>query len=333
MIVRLFEENALRGHLPEFGFVVPKRPAHVTRLLAIVEGNAALPESIRAPLQGMVATLGVLEAEVAKLDKEIAARAKSDADDRRLMTIPGVGPITATALLSIAPPAAAFENARHFAAWLGLAPRQHSSGGKDKLGRITKAGDKTLRRLLIIGASAVHRHAAIKPPPAGSWLARMMAGKPRMLVAVALANKMARIIWALLRNGTSYQASSAATQPTRRKAGNGVGRVFEERYGATVVRRGRKNQVNRPCLRARPGVLDLTFELHTGPPASPAYRGRTHVCTRPTRASLSFKGSTCIRGAVHTGGSVQTNRTTSLLQLLHEQRGSSPPRHKLLAQC
>jgi len=202
--------NALRGHLAEFGFVVPKGPAHVTRLLAIVEEDAALPESIRAPLQGMVATLRVLEAEVAKLDKEIAARAKSDADARRLMTIPGVGPITATALLSIAPPAAAFENGRHFAAWLGLAPRQHSSGGKDKLGRITKAGDKTLRRLLIIGASAVLRHAAIKPPPAGSWLARMMAGKPRMLVAVALANKMARIIWALLRNGTSYQASSAA---------------------------------------------------------------------------------------------------------------------------
>jgi transposase len=158
----------------------------------------------------MVATLRVLEAEVAKLDKEIAARAKSDADARRLMTIPGVGPITATALLSIALLAAAFENGRHFAAWLGLAPRQHSSGGKDNLGRITKAGDKTLRRLLIIGASAVLRHAAIKPPPAGSWLARMMAGKPRMLVAVALANKMARIIWALLRNGASYQASSAA---------------------------------------------------------------------------------------------------------------------------
>jgi transposase len=157
----------------------------------------------------MVATLRVLEAEVAKLDRENAARAKSDADARRLMTIPGVGPITATALLSIAPPAAAFENGRRFAGWLGLASRQHSSGGKDKLGRITKAGDKTLRRLLIIGSSAVLQNAAIKPPPAVSWLARMMAGKPRMLVAVALANRMARIIWALLRNGTSYQAFSA----------------------------------------------------------------------------------------------------------------------------
>lgn len=201
--------NALRGHLAEFGLVVAKGPAHVARLLAIIEDDAKLPATLRFPLQSMAATLRALEVEISKLDSEIAARAKSDGDARRLMTIPGVGPIIATAILAIAPPAVAFENGRHFAAWLGLAPRQHSTGGKERLGRITKAGDKTLRCLLIVGASAVLRHTARNPPPAGSWLARMLAGKPRMLIATALANKMARIVWALLRNGTTYQASGA----------------------------------------------------------------------------------------------------------------------------
>lgn len=202
--------NALRGHLAEFGFIVPKGPAHVARLLQVIENGASLPPAVVQPLQSMAATLRALDAEVAKQDGEIAARAKRDADAKRLMSIPGVGPIIATAILAIAPPAAAFENGRHFAAWLGLAPRQHSSGGKDKLGKITKAGDKTLRCLLIVGASATLRHVAKKPPESNTWLARMLASKPRMLVATALANKMARIVWALLRNGTYYRASGAA---------------------------------------------------------------------------------------------------------------------------
>ncbi len=122
------------------------------------------------------------------------------------MTIPGVGPITATALVALAPSPEAFRCGRDFSAWVGLTPLQRSTGGKQKLGQITKAGERTLRRRLVIGASAVIKQALIRGEPAGSWLAQMLARKPRMLVAVALANKNARIVWALLAKGGTYRA-------------------------------------------------------------------------------------------------------------------------------
>ncbi len=127
------------------------------------------------------------------------------------MGIPGIGPICATALEALAPPAETFAKGRDFAAWVGLTPRQHSTGGKQKLGAISKMGERTLRRLLIIGSSAVVLQASRRGAPKGSWLEQMMARKPRMLVTVALANKMARIVWALLAKGGVYQAPVAAT--------------------------------------------------------------------------------------------------------------------------
>jgi Transposase IS116/IS110/IS902 family/Molybdopterin-binding domain of aldehyde dehydrogenase len=136
-------------------------------------------------------------------------RAKANETARRLMTIPGVGPVTAVALAALAPPAETFKRGRDFAAWVGLTPLQHSTGGKQKLGATSKMGERTLRRLLIIGASAVVRWVARNGAPAGSWMARMIARKPPMLVRVALANKMARIIWALMARGGVYQAQVA----------------------------------------------------------------------------------------------------------------------------
>jgi transposase len=121
-----------------------------------------------------------------------------------------VGPITATALVALAPNAAAFVKGRDFAAWLGLMPLQRSTGGRQKLGAMSKMGERTLRHLLIIGASAVVRHAARRGVPDGSWLARMLARKPRMVVTVALANKMARIVWALMARGGHYGAPVVA---------------------------------------------------------------------------------------------------------------------------
>ena len=158
----------------------------------------------------MLKLLEVLNGRIAELDKEIARRAREDVIARRLMTIPGVGPIMATAIAALAPPAETFTKGRDFAAWLGLAPRQLSSGGKQKLGSITKMGERTLRRLLIIGCSAVVLQASKRGAPAGSWLEQMMARKPRMLVTVALANKTARIIWALLIRQEDYKAPVAA---------------------------------------------------------------------------------------------------------------------------
>jgi transposase len=199
--------NALRGHLAEFGIVVAKGPARVPQLVRAVEDAAEpVPELARPILKMLIETLRGLDEQVARLDREIAQRAKEDETARRLMTLPGVGPVIAVALAALAPPAETFRRGRDFAAWVGLTPLQRSTGGKQKLGATSKMGERTLRRLLIIGANTILIRAARNGAPAGSWLARMMARKPPMLVRVALANKMARIVWALLARGEVYRA-------------------------------------------------------------------------------------------------------------------------------
>ena len=202
--------NALRGHLTEFGQIVPQGAANAVRLIAIVEEPASgLPADAIGTLKVLIATLAHLEAEIGKLDAEIVRRAKTNEVARRLMTVPGIGPLIATAIAVLAPPPETFRKARDFAAWLGLVPRQHSTGGKQRLGATTKMGERSLRRLLILGANSViikrHVHAAARP---GTWLGGMLARKPAMLVRVALANsercratgsskpRTARIVWA-----------------------------------------------------------------------------------------------------------------------------------------
>ena len=216
--------NALRGHLGEFGQIVPQGAANAARLIAIVEDpDSGLPADAIATLKVLVGALTQLEAEIGKLDAEIARRAKEDEVARRLMTVPGIGPLIATAIAVLAPPPDTFRKARDFAAWLGLTPRQHSTGGKQRLGATTKMGERSLRRLLIIGANSViikrHVHVAARP---GTWLGGMLTRKPPMLVRVALANKMARIVWAFaitlgpmaqngsLAKGGVYQSPAAA---------------------------------------------------------------------------------------------------------------------------
>jgi transposase len=203
--------NALRGHLGEFGQIVPQGAANAARLIAIVEDpDSSLPADAIGTLKVLVAALTHLEAEIGKLDAEIARCAKENEVARRLMTVPGIGPLIATAIAVLAPPPETFRKARDFAAWLGLTPRQHSTGGKQRLGATTKMGERSLRRLLIIGANSViikrHVHAAAQP---GTWLGVMLTRKPPMLVRVALANKMARIVWALMARGGVYQSPAA----------------------------------------------------------------------------------------------------------------------------
>ncbi len=204
--------NALRGHLAEFGMIVAKGPQHVSKLIWLIEDPTSdLPEAARAIFTLLIEQLRALEERVTKLDREIARRAKEDTVARRLMTIPGVGAVTAVALAALAPSPETFKRGRDFAAWLGLTPLQRSSGGKERLGRTSRMGERTLRRLLIIGASSVAAWTSRKGAIAGSWLDRMLRGKPPMLVRVALANKMARIVWALLANGGIYRAPITAT--------------------------------------------------------------------------------------------------------------------------
>ncbi len=204
--------NALRGHLTEFGQIVPQGASNAARLIALVEDpESELPTDAVPTLKALIAALAHLEAEIAKLDTEIARRAKENDVARRLMTVPGIGPLIATAIAVLAPPPEAFGKARDFAAWLGLVPRQHSTGGKQRLGATTKMGERSLRRLLILGANSViikrHVHPSAR---SGTWLAGVLSRKPPMLVRVALANKMARIVWALMARGGIYQSPVAA---------------------------------------------------------------------------------------------------------------------------
>ena len=199
--------NAIRGHLSEYGLIAPQGPFHVARLIAEIEDPTSdLPQAARTCLAVLVTALRHLQEQTAELDAEIAARAKADEVARRLMTVPGIGPLIATAIEALAPPAETFRSGRDFAAWVGLTPVQRSTGGKERLGRTSRMGERTLRRLLIIASSAVVRWAKRKGVPADSWLGRMLARKPAMLVIVALANKNARIAWALLTRGGIYRA-------------------------------------------------------------------------------------------------------------------------------
>src|SRR6266446_747852 len=203
--------NALRGHLTEHGIIAPQGIFHLGRLAAEVENvNSHLPVIVTELCTLLLRHIATLDEQIASLDRRIRDRAREDETARRLMSIPGVGPVCATALEALAPPPETFARGRDFAAWLGLTPRQNSSGGKVRPGRISRMGQRDLRRLLIIGATAVVRWAARRGAPAGSWLARMMARKPRMLVAIALANRIARVAWALMTKGGVYQSLAAA---------------------------------------------------------------------------------------------------------------------------
>lgn len=203
--------NALRGHLAEFGVVAPQGPAHVGRLAsALDDPDSGLPVQVRELSRLLLEQIAGLGEKIGGLEKELRTSARQDEEVVRLMTIPGVGPITAMAVQAFAPPMEGFRRGRDFAAWLGLVPRQHTTGGKPRLGKISKMGQRDLRRLLITGAMAVVRHAARRGVTSDPWLARMLARKPRMLVAVALANRMARIVWVLMTEKERYRAPAAA---------------------------------------------------------------------------------------------------------------------------
>ncbi|MEW9855257.1 IS110 family transposase [Novosphingobium sp. M1R2S20] len=203
--------NALRACLYEFGHVVPLGIHQLGRIKGILdEPNSDLPELMREECGDLIKQIAEktvrIDARTAKI-KALAAEADTA---RRLQTIPGVGPLTALAVEAFAPPMESFRCGRDFAAWLGLVPRQFSSGGKERLGRVSKAGQSDIRRLLFIGAMSRLNWLGRKSIPEGSWLARIAARKPRMLVAIALANKMARTIWAMLTKNEDYRDSAQA---------------------------------------------------------------------------------------------------------------------------
>ncbi|MUT24786.1 IS110 family transposase [Mesorhizobium japonicum] len=198
--------NALRAHLYEFGYVAPQGIGHLRRLAEIIQDqNAKLPDLVREICDDLLDRIAHLTGRIEALKKTINALSKEAQRPRRLQTMPGVGPIAALAVETFAPPMETFKCGRDFSAWLGLVPLQKSTGGKQRLGKSSKMGQRDIRRLLILGAMAVVQWASRKGVPNGSWLARMMAKKPRILVAIALANKMARGIWAMLTKQEDYR--------------------------------------------------------------------------------------------------------------------------------
>ncbi len=202
--------NALRGHLAEHGIIAPQGPTNVKVLEQAIEDEAtSLPLLITELTRIYLEQIDQLSERIGALEKTVVHEAKCGATTRRLQTMPGVGPITAMAIETFAPPMDVFRRGRDFAAWLGLVPVQHSTGGKQVLGRTSKMGQRDIRRLLISGAMVIVRWACRKGTPEGSWLHRMLARKPRMLVAIAIANKMARSIWAMLTTGEDYRVPVA----------------------------------------------------------------------------------------------------------------------------
>jgi transposase len=204
--------NALRAHLAEIGLIAATGVDGLKSLLAIVRGvgeAGELPALMRQALQALVDQLAALQEQIGTLERSIHAQHRLSTASQRLETIPGIGVIGATAIASTITDPSAFKSGREFAAWIGLVPRQNSTGGKQKLGGISKQGDRYLRRLLIVGATAVIRHARTHPEK-HPWIMKLLSKMPAKKVAVALANKTARIAWAILAKGGTYRAPALA---------------------------------------------------------------------------------------------------------------------------
>ena len=199
--------NAIRAHMAEFGIVAPVGVAHVKKLLGIIADtrDARLPPVARTCLESLARQFLSLHEEIYGAEKQLHAWHRSNEVSQRLETIPGIGPITASALAASITDPEVFKNGRELAAWVGLVPRQNSTGGKQRLGKISKQGDQYLRWLLVAGAMSVILHEKRRGTSSLPWLGDIIARKPTKVAAVALANKTARIVWALLRHGGTYQ--------------------------------------------------------------------------------------------------------------------------------
>ena len=204
--------NAIRAHLAEFGTIAAQGPRKVLDLVQRLRDpgdGLEVPALARSALLSLASQLESLAEEISKIERQLMAWHRQNQASQRLETIPGVGIITPTALAASVPDPTVFRSGRQFAAWLGLVPRQNSSGGKERLGRVSKMGNGYLRRLLVVGATTVTRRAPTTDTRAGAWVRSLLERKPTRLVTVAIANKTARTAWALLAKGETYRAAPA----------------------------------------------------------------------------------------------------------------------------
>jgi transposase len=206
---RTMLSNALRGHAAEFGVCAAKGPVRVAELVQRAHAEEAnVPAPALEMLRLLASQIEALEIKLRALEAQLIGVHKANPTSQYLATIPGVGPIGAVSFALRVPDPKAFRSGRHFAAWLGLTPKENSTGGRHRPGRISRAGDGSLRKLLVLGATAVIRFA--KPGRTSPWLLNLLARRPTKLAAVALANKMARIIWAMMGSGEIYRRPQQA---------------------------------------------------------------------------------------------------------------------------
>ena len=203
---RIRLSNAIRGHMAEYGIIAPVGRNGLQKLIEVIgdEGDARVPVEARLCLKMLVAQLQLVNVQVLENDRQIRTSARATDVGRRLMEIPGVGPVIASALVATVPDPHAFRCGRNLSAWIGLVPRQNSSGGKERLGGITKQGNRYLRKMLVVGAMAVIRHAQ-RNGTRRPWLVQLMARRTTKVAAVALANKTARMVWAIMVSGERYR--------------------------------------------------------------------------------------------------------------------------------
>jgi transposase len=197
--------NALRGHLAEFGLVVAKGVGRIGELLALAREDATLPAAARTTAALLARLLEEIDAQIDALEQAIAEACRENPLGRLLDGVPGVGPLIASAVIAAAPEPQAFGSARDFSAWLGLTPRQNSSGGKPTLGRISKQGDKRLRKLLVLAATSLLRVVGRRKGALADWIRTLLSKKPSRLVTVAIANKLARILHAMMTTGEAFR--------------------------------------------------------------------------------------------------------------------------------
>jgi error-prone DNA polymerase len=197
--------NAMRGLATEFGIIVPKGMRNLDELMTLVDTDESIPKQAKQAITGLDDYRKELSEGIETFEAEIVAHARHDETARRLATIPGIGPITASLIAATVVDISLFKTARQFAAWLGLVPRQNSTGGKTRLGRITKAGNKEIRKLLVLGATSMVNRADGWDSAVGAWLRDILQRRSTRLVTVALANKMARIAWAVMTRKEVYR--------------------------------------------------------------------------------------------------------------------------------
>ena len=201
--------NALRGHAAEFGVIAAKGTSHVAALLERVAADPVVPAAAQEMFRELDAAIAEVSTRIAALDRKLAQLHKTNPVSQQLAEVPGIGPVSALTL-ALTVDVRHFRSGRHFAAWLGLTPKQNSTAGKHRLGGISRQGNERLRQLLVLGATSVVRRVSPEHGRGSAWLQALVQRRPRRLVAVALANKMARVVWAMMTSGEAYRRQPAS---------------------------------------------------------------------------------------------------------------------------